>query len=189
MHLHPKPAPERQAEDTCMNTIRLSLIVARARNGVIGANGGLPWRLAGDLAFFKRTTLGSPVLMGRNTWESLPRRPLPERANIVLTRQWDYSARDARVYSSFLTAVNAGKSLAKAAGKTDCFVIGGVRLYERALPMVDRIYLTEVDAAPEGDVYFPDFDEAEWREIACEHHGADAKNDYAFTIRTLERVR
>ncbi|MEE9380159.1 MAG: dihydrofolate reductase, partial [Hyphomonadaceae bacterium] len=139
--------------------VKLCLIVARARNGVIGRSGELPWHLSDDLQFFKRTTLGCPILMGRATWESLPFHPLPKRENIVLTRDWKYAAEGARVYSSFAPAMNAAKTMAKKAGREEVFVIGGATLYERALPMADRLYITEVDTAPEGDVYFPALDD------------------------------
>ncbi len=169
------------------NQPKVSLIAARGRNGVIGSNGDLPWRLKADLEAFKTRTLGHPVLMGRKTWESLPVRPLPGRENIVLTQDWTYSAGDARVYSSFAAAVNAAKAIAARQGRGEVFVIGGGEIYARALPMADRIYLTEVDTAPEGDARFPDLDEGDWQEIERQAHGADADNDHAFVIRTLVR--
>ena len=101
--------------------VKLCLIVARARNGVIGRSGELPWHLSDDLQFFKRTTLGCPILMGRATWESLPFHPLPKRENIVLTRDWKYAAEGARVYSSFAPAMNAAKTMAKKAGRDEVF--------------------------------------------------------------------
>jgi dihydrofolate reductase len=126
--------------------IRLSLIVAQGRNRVIGSAGQLPWRLKDDLAHFKRTTMGAPVIMGRKTWESLPKRPLPGRPNIVISRDWNYDAAEARVYSSLSPAINAAKAMALRAGQSEVFVIGGAAIYELALPLADRIYLTEVDA-------------------------------------------
>lgn len=170
-------------------TSELSLIVARGRNGVIGMAGGIPWRLPADQAFFKRVTLGKPIIMGRNTWESFPRRPLPGRDNIVLTRDWTYAAEGARVYSSFAPAVSAARAIAARAGKDEVFVIGGQAIYERALPIADKLYITEVDAAPDGDAFFPDFDPAEWTETHTEPFEADEKNDHAFTIRIFAKVR
>ncbi|MEO1100743.1 MAG: dihydrofolate reductase [Pseudomonadota bacterium] len=167
--------------------VKLCLIVARARNGVIGANGGLPWRLSGDLVFFKKTTLGKPIIMGRNTWESLPRQPLPGRDNIVLTKDWAYAANGARVYSSFPSAIAAAKAIAARAGQDEVFIIGGGAVYDRALPIADRIYLTEVDVDPEGDTYFPALDEKSWVESGVSEFQADEKNEYDFRIRVLER--
>ncbi len=169
--------------------VKLSLIVARGRNNVIGAAGQLPWRLKSDLMFFKKVTLGNPVIMGRKTWESLPKRPLPDRENIVMTRDWTYDAPGARVYSSFSPAVNAAKAIAAREGKREVFVIGGEAIYQLALPLADLVYVTEVDAAPEGDAHFPVLAESEWHEETAEHFEISKGNDHAFTIRKLERVR
>jgi dihydrofolate reductase len=168
--------------------IRLSLIVAQARNRVIGSAGQLPWRLKDDLAFFKRTTMGAPVIMGRKTWESLPKRPLPGRANIVISRDWSYDATEARVYSSLLPAINAAKAMALRAGQAEVFVIGGAAIYAQALPLADRIYLTEVDANPEGDVHFPEIHLGQWSETSAQRFEAGEGNDHAFTVRVLDRV-
>ncbi len=168
--------------------ICLSLIVAQGRNRVIGTAGQLPWRLKDDLAYFKRTTTGAPVIMGRKTWESLPKRPLPGRANIVISRDWNYDAVEARVYSSVTPAINAAKAMALRAGQTEVFIIGGAAIYELALPLADRIYLTEVDAAPEGDVHFPQLNAAQWSESSSERIDAGEGNDHAFTLRVLDRI-
>ncbi len=168
--------------------IRLSLIVAQARNRVIGAAGQLPWRLKDDLAHFRRTTMGAPVIMGRRTWESLPKRPLPGRANIVISRDWNYDAAEARVYSSFMPALNAARAIALRAGQREVFVIGGAAIYALALPLADRIYLTEVDAAPEGDAFFPALEAAHWHETSATRFEAGEGNDHAFTVRVLDRV-
>ena len=139
--------------------VKLSLIVARARNGVIGRDGGLPWRLSDDLALFKQATAGKPIIMGRATWESLPRKPLPGRQNIVLTRDWAYAALGARVYSSLTASIAAARAIAAKDGQDEVFIIGGESVYAKALPMADLLYITEVDAEIEGDARFPDFDE------------------------------
>lgn len=170
------------------NQIKIAMIVARGRNGVIGREGDLPWRLSGDLQNFKRTTLGKPIIMGRATWESFPKRPLPKRENIVLSRDWTYVAPGARVYSSLPPAINVARAMAAQAGFDEVFVIGGATLYTQALPMADRLYITEVDAAPEGDVHFPELDMDIWREVSAETHDADDKNDHAFVMRVLERA-
>lgn len=168
--------------------IRLSLIVAQGRNRVIGTEGQLPWRLKDDLAHFKRTTMGAPVIMGRKTWESLPKRPLPGRPNIVISRDWNYDAAEARVYSSVSPAINAAKAMALRAGQTEVFIVGGAAIYELALPLADRIYLTEVDAAPEGDAFFPQVDAKNWSQIEQVRFEAGEGNDHAFTLRILDRV-
>jgi len=167
--------------------VTLCLIVARSKNGVIGKDGGLPWRLSDDLKLFKQTTLGKPVIMGRKTWESLPVKPLPRRSNIVLTRDWEYAAPGARVYSSFSAAVAAAKAMAAKEGQDEVFVIGGESLYRKALPMADRLYITEVDATIEGDAVFPMESEEGFIEAGSTSYPANADNDYAFTYRVLER--
>ncbi len=167
--------------------VKLSLIVARANNGVIGRDGGLPWKLSDDLSLFKQATLGKPIIMGRNTWESLPRRPLPKRQNIVLTRDWAYTAPGARVYSSLNVAVSAARAIAGKDSEDEVFIIGGQSLYERALPMADRLYITEVDAEIDGDVVFPDFDETEFIEADSTAYAKNERNEYAFSYRILER--
>ncbi|MEO0785968.1 MAG: dihydrofolate reductase [Pseudomonadota bacterium] len=167
---------------------KLCLIVARGRNGVIGKDGDLPWRLGDDLALFKKTTLGAPILMGRKTWDSLPRRPLPRRENIVLTKNWTFQAKGARVYSSLPSAISVGRMLARRADIPEFFVIGGAALYAEALPNADRLYITEVDASPDGDAVFPTFDEADWREAKRVSFDKSDKNDHAFTFRQLDRI-
>lgn len=168
--------------------VKLCLIVAQARNRVIGDEGKLPWRLKDDMAFFKRTTTGAPVIMGRKTWESLPVRPLPSRENIVLTRDWDYDAPGARVYASFAAAVNAARAMAAREGRDEVFVIGGAEIYAAALGLADRIYLTEVDATVAGDARFPEFDAGQWSQGEVQSFPAGDGNDHAFTIRRLDRA-
>ncbi len=167
--------------------VKLCLIAARGRNGVIGSEGQLPWKLKGDLAFFKKATLGCPVIMGRKTWESLPFRPLKGRENIVLTRDWAYDAEGARVYSGFSAAVNSARAIAARTGADKAFIIGGETIYRLALPIADRVYITEVEAEPEGDAFFPDIDPDEWTETGAEHFESGDGNDFAFTIRQLDR--
>jgi dihydrofolate reductase len=165
--------------------------VARARNGVIGRDGDIPWRLKSDMALFKSNTLGKPVIMGRKTWESLPRRPLPGRMNIVLTRDGSYSdmgmSRGALVCERFDEAVQIAREQAEEDGVDEICVIGGAALFELALPKARRIYLTEVDAVVEGDVIFPSFDESAWTEVRREEHAAGPGDEYGFVFRVLER--
>ncbi len=169
------------------SSIKLSLIVARSRNGAIGVSGKLPWHLADDLAFFKQATLNKPIIMGRRTWESLPKRPLPKRDNIVLTRDWAYQAEGGRTFSALRPAIEAGKALARAAGEPEVFVVGGEALYKACLPLVDLLYITEVDTEVEGDAFFPDFEEPAFDEVMSRKVKADAKNDHDFTLRVLKR--
>jgi dihydrofolate reductase len=163
--------------------------VARGANGVIGAGGALPWRLKSDLAMFRELTLGKPLIMGRKTWESLPRRPLPGRVNIVLSRDGSFAPAGALVCEDFSQAAQIGREQALEDGAAEVCVIGGAAVFEIALPRARRLYLTEVDAAPAGDVYFPAFDEADWTEVSRETHEAGEADDYAFVFRVLERRR
>ncbi len=171
-----------------MSSIKLCLIVARARNGAIGKDGDLPWRLSDDLKHFKQTTKGCPVIMGRKTWESLPKRPLPGRDNLVLSRDGHYAAPRARVYTSMPAAIAAGRSMTRAADKSELFVVGGQAVYAAALPFADRLYITDVDAEIDGDAFFPEFDASAFRESALVRIEADEKNQYGFSIRTLDRL-
>ena len=153
----------------------LTLIAAVARNGVIGKDNCLPWHLPADLKHFKELTTGHTVIMGRKTWESLPAkfRPLPGRRNIVVTRNGDFHAEGATVSTSRADAIAAANS-------DEAFVIGGAELYAAALPLADRLQLTEIDAAYEGDTWFPAIDKSVWRESAREAHRDEAGLGYAF---------
>jgi dihydrofolate reductase len=161
--------------------------VARGANGVIGAHGALPWRLKSDLALFKALTLGKPVIMGRRTWQSLPRRPLPGRMNVVLTRDGAFQAPGALVTDDFSEAVQIAREQAEEDGQDEVCVIGGAEVFALALPKARRMYLTEVEAAPEGDVLFPAFDEAAWTEVRREPHPAGPDDQFPFVLRVLER--
>lgn len=156
----------------------IALIVARAENGVIGAGNALPWHLPGDLARFKQITMGKPCIMGRKTWESLPRKPLPGRSNIILTRNNGYAAEGAVVAAS----LDAALALAAAENPLEIMVVGGADIFAAALPLARIVHLTEVHAAPEGDVTMPGFSPDVWREIARENPGPT--HSYV----TLERV-
>ncbi len=162
--------------------------LARARNGVIGKDGGLPWRLKSDLKLFKAATLGKPVIMGRKTWDSLPRRPLPGRTNIVLTRDGSFEAAGAIVCERFEEAVAIGREQAEEDGAEEVCVIGGAALFALALPKARRLYLTEVEAEVDGDVHLPPLDESVWREVRGEAHPAGEGDDFPFVFRVLERV-
>ena len=157
-----------------------SLVVAMARNRVIGRDNRLPWKLPKDLAYFKRVTMGHPVVMGRRTWQSIGK-ALPGRENIVVTRNPAFEAPGARV----VTSLDAAWKAAGAAEEVS--VIGGTSLFEESLPIADRIHLTEVDAVVEGDTFFPEFDRGEWVEREIERHAADERHAYPFRIVVLER--
>lgn len=147
---------------------QLSVIVAADRGGAIGLRGGMLWHLPGDLRRFKAITTGKAVVMGRKTWESLPRRPLPGRLNVVITRQPGYRAEGATVVGSLREAVGV------AAGSPEIFFIGGGDVYRQAMPMATRLYLTRIlDRAPEADTWFPDVDPREWTLTETESVPAD----------------
>jgi dihydrofolate reductase len=165
----------------------ISLVVARARNGVIGREGGLPWRLRSDMALFKATTVGKPVIMGRKTWDSLPKKPLPGRLNLVLSRDDFFEPEGALVCGHLSEALEIAREQAAEDGVDEVCVIGGAALFELALPKAKRLYLTEVEAEPEGDVHFPPFDETAWREVRREPHPAGEEDDFPFVFRVLER--
>jgi dihydrofolate reductase len=170
-----------------LNGPALVLVAARGRNGVIGRDGALPWRLKSDMALFKAATLGKPVIMGRKTWESLPKKPLPGRLNIVLSRDGAFEPKGALVCERFEEALEIAREQAREDGVDEVAVIGGSALFELALPRARRLYLTEVDADPEGEVRFPDIDETVWTEVRQERHQAGEGDDFAFTFRVLER--
>jgi dihydrofolate reductase len=167
-------------------TAKLSLVVAVAKNGVIGRGGALPWRLPSDMKRFVAATLGKPVVMGRRTWESLHRRPLPGRQNLVLTRDARYVAEGGWVYTDLAAMLAAARAMAAASGVDEICVIGGAQVFQATLPLADRIVLTEVNLTPEGDARL-DLDLAGWREAAREHVAAGRQDDADFTVRVLER--
>ena len=162
--------------------MKLSLVVAMAANGVIGRDNRLPWHLPADLKHFKQLTTGKPILMGRKTWESIGR-PLPERTNIVITRDTDYTAADCVVVHSVDAALRAAEH------HDEVMIIGGSELYRQLLPQVSTIYLTRVHADIEGDAFFPELDYGEWREVERVDCEPDEKNAYPYSFITLERVR
>ena len=175
-----------------MLTPDIALVVARGRNGVIGREGDLPWSLRSDLQRFKAITLGKPCIMGRSTWESLPLRPLPGRLNLVLTKDMSYEeqgkAKGAVVCTSLDEALDIARETAVDDGVGEVCVIGGAALFETVLPKAKRLYITEVDAAPDGDTWFPTFDESGYRELESERREPGEKDDHAFTFRILERL-
>jgi len=160
----------------------LSILVAVAENGVIGRGGDLPWHLAADLRRFKRLTMGHTIVMGRKTWESIGR-PLPGRRMVVVSRQAGYRADGARVVSSLQEAL----AVAREAGDQQPFVVGGGQIYQQALPLASRLYLTRVRVGVAGDTHFPAYRTEDWQLVESEPHDADARNDYPFRFELFER--
>jgi len=156
----------------------ITLILAIAHNSVIGRNGAIPWRIGDDLKRFKQLTIGKPVVMGRKTWDSLPKKPLPERTNIVVTRQPGWKAEGA------IAASSLDDALAKAAQAAEVMVIGGAEIYRAALAKAQRIELTEVHRPFEGDAFFF-FEREGWREVAREEHAT--QDGLSFSYVTLTR--
>ncbi len=161
----------------------VSAIVAVAHNHVIGHDNQIPWYLPADMAYFKRTTMEHCIIMGRNSFQSIGR-PLPKRTNIVITRDPFFVAEGVLVAHSTEDALG----IAFDHGETEAFIIGGGEIYRDSMDLWDKIYLTEVDIAVPGSVYFPEINPAEWSETWREAHQPDAKNEYAYVFRVLERV-
>ena len=165
-----------------MNKPTLSLIWAMDRNRLIGKENALPWRLPADMAWFKKSTMGKPILMGRKTYESIGR-PLPGRTNLILTRQPDLKIEGCRVIHSLEEA------LAAVPNTEEVMVMGGAEIYALLLDRAERLYITEIDAIFEGDAWLPEFDLHQWSEIHRETHQPDDKNLYPYSFITLERSK
>jgi len=165
----------------------IALVVAMGENGAIGKDGDLPWRLRSDMRYFRKVTMGKPIVMGRRTFDSLPR-VLDGRLNIVLTRDRAFKAPGAVVAHDLEEALEAARGEAERSDVGEIMVIGGAEVFRAVLPQAGRIYLTEVEAAPDADTWFPDFDRSEWRETSREAHPAGPKDDHAFRFVVLERI-
>jgi len=166
----------------------IALVVAMADNGAIGKGGKLPWHLHSDMRYFRRITMGKPIIMGRRTFKSLPR-VLDGRLNIVLTRDRGFVAPDAVMVHSLEEGLAAARASAGRTGAREIMIIGGEDVFREVLPQVDRIYLTEVHASPDADTWFPALDNGEWRELSRQAHPAGPKDDHAFSFVVLDRVR
>lgn len=167
--------------------MQISAIVAISNNRVIGSDNDIPWYLPADLKYFKKTTLNHHIIMGRKTFQSIGR-PLPKRTNIVLTRDLFFVATNCLVANSIEHALN----IAADNGEKEAFIIGGAQIYELAMPLVDRIYLTEVDVdIPEDKpvVKFPELPIGVWKEVAAEAHQPDEKNEYKYVFKIFERIQ
>lgn len=158
----------------------ISLVVAMAKNRVIGFKGDMPWRMPVDLQHFKRVTMGKPIIMGRKTFDSIGK-PLPGRRNVVISRQASLSISGCEVFNSLDTALDA------LSDEPEVMIIGGGNVYQQAMPTVEKLYVTLIDAEPEGDTFFPAWNESEWREISREQCEKDEKNDYSCAFVQLAR--
>jgi dihydrofolate reductase len=163
--------------------MKLSIIVAIGKNNEIGKGNELLCRLPTDLKHFKEITSGHPVVMGRKTFDSLPKGPLPNRRNIVISRSKDLKIEGAEVYASL------DHALIKLIDEIEVFIIGGAQIYAQALPVADRLYLTKIHAGfPEADAFFPEIDRKAWRELSRETFPPDEKNPYSFSFLEYERI-
>jgi dihydrofolate reductase len=158
----------------------ISMIAAMANNRVIGLDNKMPWHLPAELQLFKRATFGKPIVMGRNTFESIGR-PLPGRLNIVLSRQAEYQPAGVTVVATLDDAVTAAGDV------EELMIIGGATIYNQCLAAADRLYLTHIDLTTTGDTWFPDYEQYTWRELEHEAYPADANNPYAYQFSLLER--
>ena len=165
----------------------IALVVAMGENRAIGRGGDLPWHIRSDMKFFRKVTMGNPVIMGRRTFKSLPR-VLDGRLNIVLTRDEGFVAPSAVMAHSLEEGLQAARESAHRTGANEIMVIGGEDVFREVLPRTGRIYLTEVHAAPDADTWFPELDPNEWREIFRERHKAGPRDDHDFSFVILERV-
>lgn len=161
----------------------VSAIAAMAHRNVIGHNNQIPWYLPADLSYFKRTTLNHHILMGRNSFQGIGH-PLPNRTNVVITRNAFFTADGVLVAHSIEDALG----IAYDHGETEAFIIGGGVIFEEAFDLLDKIYITEVDLDVEGDAFFPEINPTEWREVWREAHEPDAKNEHKYVFRVLERI-
>lgn len=163
-------------------TLPLSLIAALGENRVIGVDNSMPWHLPGDFKYFKATTLGKPIIMGRKTWDSLGR-PLPGRLNLVVSRQTDLALEGVEVFPSLDAAVERAEAWALEQGVDELMLIGGAQLYAQGLEQADRLYLTRVALSPEGDAWFPQFDAGQWTLVSNVENAAEGdKPAYSFEV-------
>ena len=166
--------------------MKLAMIVAMAKNNVIGLNNDMPWHLPADLQWFKKTTLGSPIIMGRKTYDSIGR-PLPGRLNIILSRDTELEIEGCSVVNSLEDALQTAKDADNS--KDEIFITGGAHLYNEYLSQVDTLYLTLIDTELAGDTFFPDYTKYNWQEMQRIEDPADDKNPYALTFLKLERIK
>ncbi|MEX2961738.1 dihydrofolate reductase [Microbulbifer sp. TYP-18] len=168
-------------------TAAIAIIAAVARNRAIGIGNGLPWRLSGDLKFFKQVTMGKPLVMGRKTYDSIGR-PLPGRRNIVVSRDPDWSAPGVEPVPSLEQALELAQGAAEASGVGEVMVIGGAEVYRQLLPLATRLYLTEVEAEVAGDAFFPPLGEG-WKEVTRSCYPASKVDEYRYCLVQYDRLK
>jgi len=161
----------------------ISCIVAVAKNNVIGKDNDIPWYLPADLKYFKKITSGHHIIMGRKCYQSIGR-PLPNRTNVIITRDPFFISTNCLVAHSIEEAL----SLAYENGEKECFIIGGGTIYEQTKDLWDKLYITTVDIEPDGDIYFTELDESKWKTVSKEHHTKDEKNTFDYTFKLLQRI-
>jgi dihydrofolate reductase len=166
--------------------MKIVLVAAVGANGVIGRAGGMPWRLKSDLAHFKRLTLGKPVVMGRKTYVSIGK-PLPRRTNIVITRDANFAAPGVVTAPNFEAALALAREDAEKRGTDEIMVIGGSEVFAAAMPLAERLEITQVHSDTQGDVTFPPIDPQQWREIARQRHARGPDDEADFTVLTYAR--
>ncbi len=166
--------------------MRMSLIVAMAENRTIGLDGGMPWHLSKDLQYFKQVTMGAPIIMGRKTYQSIGR-ALPGRTNIVITRDPNFLADGVDVVFDLASAIRKASAIATIEGKDEVFVIGGAQIYELALPLADRLYITEIHQTCSGDAWFPEIEKDAWLEMRREDHAPETPEGPSFSFIVLDR--
>ncbi|MEL6289497.1 MAG: dihydrofolate reductase, partial [Pseudomonadota bacterium] len=168
-------------------SIEIALVVAAAENGVIGRDGGLPWHVSSDLKFFRKTTLGKPIVMGRKTFEAIGR-PLDGRPNLVVSRDAHFYPDGALAFPTLEDALDVARTLAADLGQDEVAVIGGAQIYAATLGLADRIYLTRIHSAPEGDAHLAPLDDEVWTETSRERFAAGPKDDHDYSIIVMERA-
>ena len=162
--------------------MKLSIIVAVSENNVIGKDNALLWHLSGDMQFFKKTTTGHHIIMGRKTFESLGKRLLPNRTSIVVTRNANYE-----IPEGGIVATSIEDAISKVKNEEEAFVIGGEQIYKSALSFANTLYITKVHHSFDGDAFFPELDLQQWKLVSEEHHSADEKNEFDYTFQVFER--
>lgn len=167
-------------------TVQIAMIAGVARNNVIGVDGGIPWKIPSDMAFFKQTTMGKPIVMGRKQYETVGR-PLPGRTNIVVTRQLGYQPEGVLIFDSLEAALERARTIAAADKVSEVMVIGGGEIYAQAMPLAERLYISHVDLAPEGDVVFPPIDPEVWRVVDEPEVPPSERDAASFRVRVYER--
>ena len=171
------------------NKITLASIVAVAQNGVIGKDNGMPWHIPSEFAYFRRMTLGKPIIMGRKSFESLGSKPLPKRTNIVVTRDPSWRAPDVMACTSLEDAIATARRIATGRGVDTIFITGGAEIYKLAMPLIDTLYLTEIHLSPEGTTFFPEFDRSQFVETGRLEQPQIEGEEAGYTITVLERKK